>query len=152
MKKIIVVIVVTALMINCGEKKKETSNSISAESNTINKTIPIDLTNKGIGPIKAIAFGEVINEEMVAIGKKKFNTICSACHMVNQRLIGPALANIYERRSPEWVMNMILNPEIMTKEDPIAKALIKEYNNTIMINQNLNKKEVRAIAEYLRTL
>ena len=29
---------------------------------------------------------------------------------------------------------------------------IKEYNNVMMLNQNLTKDEARAIAEYLRTL
>jgi len=45
-----------------------------------------------------------------------------------------------------------LNPTEMLKEDPIAKALLKEYNNILMINQNLSEEEARAIAEYLRTL
>ena len=31
-------------------------------------------------------------------------------------------------------------------------ALLKEYNNTLMINQNLSQEEARAIVEYLRTL
>jgi cbb3-type cytochrome oxidase cytochrome c subunit len=72
--------------------------------------------------------------------------------MAEQRMIGPALKDIYDRRSPEWVMNMILNPEGMLKEDPIAKALLKEYNNAQMMNQNLSKEDARAVAEYLRTL
>ncbi|MEK9852248.1 MAG: cytochrome c, partial [Flavobacteriaceae bacterium] len=37
-------------------------------------------------------------------------------------------------------------------QDPIAKALLKEYNNVLMLNQNLEDSEARAIAEYLRTL
>jgi len=72
--------------------------------------------------------------------------------MPNRKLIGPAMNGIYERRSPEWVMNMLLNPTEMLKQDPIAKALLKEYNNVMMLNQNLEESEARAIAEYLRTL
>ena len=49
-------------------------------------------------------------------------------------------------------MNMLLNPTEMLKQDPIAKALLKEYNNVMMLNQNLEDSEARAIAEYLRTL
>ena len=49
-------------------------------------------------------------------------------------------------------MNMLLNPTEMVKEDPIGKALLAEYNNILMINQNLSQEEARAIAEYLRTL
>jgi len=62
------------------------------------------------------------------------------------------MQGIYERRSPEWVMNILLNPTEMLKKDPIARALLKEYNNIQMLNQNLSEEEARAIAEYLRTL
>ncbi|NNJ89000.1 MAG: cytochrome c, partial [Eudoraea sp.] len=93
-----------------------------------------------------------IDTEMAAAGEAQFNAICVACHMVDQRMIGPAMKGVYERRSPEWVMNMILNPDGMLREDPIAKALLKEYNNAIMLNQNLSQEDARALAEYLRTL
>ena len=72
--------------------------------------------------------------------------------MANRKLIGPAMKGIYERRSPEWVMNMLLNPAEMLKKDPIAIALLKEYNNVMMLNQNLTEDETRAIAEYFRSL
>ncbi len=72
--------------------------------------------------------------------------------MAEQRMIGRAKKGVYERRSPEWVMNMMLNPNGMLKDDPIAKALLKEYNNAIMLNQNLTEDEARDLAEYLRTL
>ena len=72
--------------------------------------------------------------------------------MAERKLIGPAMKGIYERRSPEWVMNMLLNPAEMLKQDPSAKALLEEYNNVMMLNQNLEESEARAIAEYMRTL
>ena len=72
--------------------------------------------------------------------------------MANRKLIGPAMKGIYERRSPEWVMNMLLNPAEMLKKDPVAIALLKEYNNIMMLNQNLTNEEARSISEYLRTL
>jgi len=40
----------------------------------------------------------------------------------------------------------------MLLNDPIAKALLKEYNNMIMLDQNLSEEDARALAEYLRTL
>jgi outer membrane protein OmpA-like peptidoglycan-associated protein len=40
----------------------------------------------------------------------------------------------------------------MLQKDPIAKALLKEYTNALMINQNLSEDEAKAVAEYLRTL
>jgi hypothetical protein len=47
---------------------------------------------------------------------------------------------------------MILNPDQMVKEDPIAKALLVEYNNIPMIGQGLTEEQARKILEYFRTL
>ena len=144
MRKLIIPLAMAGLIISCGEKK------VKAEP--VNEGVPVDMDNKGVGPIKSLTFADEIDTEMAAKGQKTFSTICVACHMAEQRLIGPALKGVYERRSPEWVMNMILNPDGMLKEDPIAKALLKEYNNAIMLNQNLSEEDARAVAEYLRTL
>jgi hypothetical protein len=72
--------------------------------------------------------------------------------MVNEESVGPAIKGILDRRSPEWIMNMILNPTEMLREDPIAKKLLAEYNNEYMYNQNLIEDEAREIIEYFRTL
>jgi len=47
-------------------------------------------------------------------------------------------------------MNMILNPDQMIKENPIAKKLFMEYLAP-MANQNLTQDEARSILEYFRT-
>jgi hypothetical protein len=57
-----------------------------------------------------------------------------------------------ERRTPEWIMNMILNPEEMIKNDPIAKQLLIDFNLAPMANQHLTQDEARKILEYFRTL
>lgn len=160
MKYWITLFALSLFVLSCGEKKEEKKdngfeiNRTKKEdtSKEVSEGVPVDLENKGIGPITSVDFGDEIDTELAAQGEAKFNAICIACHMVEQRMIGPAMKGIYERRSPEWVMNMILNPDGMLKEDPIAKALLKEYNNAIMLNQNLTQEEARAVAEYLRTL
>jgi hypothetical protein len=40
----------------------------------------------------------------------------------------------------------------MLAKDETAIALLKEYNNVMMLNQNLSQEETRALAEYFRTL
>ena len=153
------VLALGAMIASCGgtkEEKKdgfEVSRTKTEDTKTVEKEgVPVDLDNKGVVPITNMEFPDEINDEMAARGKAKFEAICVACHMAEKRMIGPALKGVYERRSPEWVMNMILNPDGMLKEDPIAKALLKEYNNAIMLNQNLTEDEARDVAEYLRTL
>ncbi|MCR9227262.1 MAG: cytochrome c [Flavobacteriaceae bacterium] len=159
MKKIVMVLALGAMIASCGGKKEEKKEGFEVSRTKTEDTkaqskegVPVDLDNKGVGPITDLEFPEEINEEMAARGKAKYDAICVACHMIDQRMIGPALKGVYDRRSPEWVMNMILNPDGMLKEDPIAKALLKEYNNAIMLNQNLTEDEARDVAEYLRTL
>jgi mono/diheme cytochrome c family protein len=161
MKKYLSVFGITVILMSCGTKKEEKKDEFEiTKTKTEEKApvaeeqegVPVDLDNKGVGPVTSVEFGESIDAELAATGEEKFKTICTACHMAEQRMVGPALKGVYERRSPEWVMNMILNPDGMIKEDPIAQALLKEYNNAIMLNQNLTEDEARAVAEYLRTL
>ncbi|MEM9362892.1 MAG: cytochrome c [Bacteroidota bacterium] len=148
------------LLLSCGRKKEEEKKDGFEVSRTKKEDkkaeardgVPVDLSNKGIGPIKEVIFTDEIDTEMAVRGEAQFNAVCVACHMVDQRMIGPPMKGVYERRSPEWVMNMILNPNGMLREDPIAKALLKEYNNAIMLNQNLSEEEARDLAEYFRTL
>ena len=159
MKKIFLYLALGAFIASCGGKKEEKKDGFEVsrtkteqKKEQASEGVPVDLNNKGIGPIKNLDFPADIDTEMAARGEASFNAICVACHMIDQRMIGPALKGVYDRRSPEWVMNMILNPDGMLKEDPIAKALLKEYNNAIMLNQNLTEEEARDLAEYLRTL
>ena len=88
---------------------------------------------------------------MAAKGKEVYEQMCSACHKIDKRFIGPAPKDILDRRTPEWVMNMILNPDEMVKKDPIGKKLLAEYLSP-MSNQNLTEDQARAILEYFRTL
>ena len=159
MKKIILTLS-ASLILSCGgnpEKKKggfEYNRTKKEESKSVVKSggVPIDLNNKGIGPVKDISFDLEIDLELAAQGEKSFTQKCTACHKTDAKFMGPAMKGIYERRHPAWVMNMLMNPTQMVKEDPIAKALLAEYNNILMINQNLSQDEARAISEYLRTL
>ncbi len=109
----------------------------------------VDMDNKGIGPISSVEVGD-IDDALVEEGKEIFKANCTACHKIKKRFVGPALKGVTERRAPEWIMNMILNPEGMVAEDPIAKALLAEYSSP-MANQSLSEDEARAIFEYLRT-
>lgn len=112
---------------------------------------PMD--NMGVGPItEAITLPETIDEALVTKGIEVYEAKCTACHKPDKKFIGPAPAGILERRNPAWVMNMILDPEKMTQEDPIAKKLLVEFNGAPMANQGLTQEEARAILEYFRTL
>ncbi len=107
------------------------------------------LVDKGVGPITSVELGE-IDPKLAKTGEEVFVAKCSACHKINKRFVGPALMDVTKRRSPEWIMNMILGPEKMIKENATAKKLLAEYM-TQMANQNLTQDEARSVLEYFRT-
>lgn len=156
----------TLIILSCGggeEQKKATTSKVKLKKQTTEKKVEakktetkpsktIDLTNKGVGPIKSLTLPAEIDQTMAAHGKDVFKKMCTACHKATKKFIGPAPKNILKRRTPEWVMNMILDPEGMVKNDPLAKQLLIEFNGSPMANQNLTEEEARAVLEYFRTL
>ena len=155
MKKLSIISMLLLLVIACKEYKQVISspeNKTLKEEVVQEETANAELTqNKGIGPIKSITLASEIDQELVTKGEEIHKLMCAACHKTDKRYIGPAPAGIMERRSPEWIMNMILNPDQMVKEDSIAKKLLAEYRAP-MANQNLTEEQARAILEYFRTL
>ena len=123
--------------------------SISCQNNS--KGIDA-LENKGVGPIINVILEDKVNISMANSGEKLFNQLCTSCHIINEDYIGPAMSGILDRRSPEWIMNMILNPIQMLEEDPIAIELLEKYNFEYMYDQNLLEEEAREILEYFRLL
>lgn len=111
--------------------------------------ITADELEYGIGPIRNLTLGDV-DPALAATGEQTFALKCSACHKLDERYIGPALGGVLDRRTPEYVMNMILNPEEMVQRHPEAKKLFAEFNFTPMANQQLTEEEARAVLEYLR--
>lgn len=157
----------SALLLSCGgkEEKKKEGFSVEREKTATEKPADaapaadatpaserIDLSNKGVGPITSITLDDEIDQAMAKKGEEVYNQMCLACHRVGKKFIGPAPNNILERRSPEWVMNMILNPEEMVKTDPLAKELLTEFNNAPMANQGLTEEQARSVLEFFRTL
>lgn len=154
------------MTLGCGEKKKEDTDSFKLERTAtqsekkaetpemsgIKASERVDLSSKGVGPITSLTLDPQIDLEMAAEGETVYNQMCLACHKIGKRFIGPAPNNILERRTPEWVMNMILVPEKMVKEDPLAKDLLVEFNGSPMANQGLSEEQARAVLEYFRTL
>ncbi len=105
----------------------------------------------GIGPVKEVKLDPQINQELVAKGKSIFDVKCITCHKFDEKLVGPPLKDVTKRRKPEWIMNQILNPEQMIKENMIAKSLaMSGQYPTPMTFQNVTVDDARAILEYFR--
>lgn len=103
----------------------------------------------GIGPVKEVKLSQ-IDRSLAVKGKQTFETKCYSCHRIDSKLVGPPLKDVTKRRKPEWIMNMILNPQQMTQENPIAKQLFATYLIQ-MTFQDVTQDDARAILEYFRT-
>lgn len=159
-------IIFSVLIMSCGGKEEKKKKRFSFERTKATEkpvkatpaedVVPasqrITLDEKGVGQIKDITLDPEINTEMAATGEAIYNSNCTACHKLDKRFIGPSPRGIMKRRSPEWIMNMILDPKLMTEQDRCAKDLLVEFNGAAMANQNLTVEETRAILEYFRTL
>lgn len=166
MKSIIKIssIILLALTMSCGgngEKKEKDKIKLNQKSKTEKTKEPAKqsgteisaddaLANIGIGPIKSVEVGEGIDTKLAVRGKEVFKNLCTACHKMDKKFVGPSISGVTKRRSPEWIMNMILNPQEMIKKDPIARQLLIESNMAVMANQNVSEEDARAILEYFR--
>jgi len=149
--KFIMLSAVALAMVSCGgDNTKKEVPAAKQEDMKIEAEASDPMANKGIGPISSVTLGE-IDPALVSEGEAVFKAKCTACHKISKKFVGPALQGVTQRRSPEWIMNMVLNPEEMIQNDPIAQKLIVEFNGAPMANQNLTEAEARAILEYFRT-
>jgi len=69
----------------------------------------------------------------VANGKSLFNSQCAACHKLDKKVIGPALGEVTQRRSKEWLYAWIKDNQALRESgDADAIAIYEEYNGSVM--------------------
>lgn len=142
-----------AMVMLCACQKSENAPVKQTESSNLASPKPAQPANpqldKGVGPIQVVKL-EPIDKKLAKSGKHIFEAKCMACHKLNKRFSGPPLGGITSQKTPEYIMNFILNPEGMTKDNPSGQALLEQYL-TAMPNLKLKPADARAVLEYLRT-
>lgn len=123
-------------------------NQTSDNSNVRSGLTPWQVKN-GIGPVKKDIKLGPINPKLVLEGKRLFNTTCIACHKLDTKFIGPSQRNLVERRTPEYIMNMILNPTGMIHKNPSAEKMLKKYK-VPMTDLHLTRHQARSLLEFFR--
>ena len=76
---------------------------------------------------------------------------CKACHyLTDQRLIGPGLEGVTERRDRDWLVSFIRNSQAMIDAgDSLAVALYEEYNKVPMPPFNYTDEQMDALLLYM---
>jgi len=112
---------------------------------------PVDApqADKGIGPVKDLKLGPV-DAKLAAQGHDLFVPNCGGCHGFDRDMTGPSLRGVLVRRTPEFVMNMLLNTAEMEQKNETVRALVKKFS-VPMPHPFITDDQARAILEYLRT-
>lgn len=140
---------VAVLVLACGGGDAAPPGDQAAAPSAGSDLTPFQLEH-GIGPITAPVELGAVDQGMAALGAEVFEVKCSACHKTTERYVGPELGGVTARRSPAFILNMILNPQEMIDRHPVVKGLLAEYMS-FMPNQGLTEQEARQVLEYLRT-
>lgn len=141
-------------VVGCGGGEPGSGSSGSSEAPGPGSAEPAsELTDwqmeNGIGPMTEPLELGAIDPALAGKGEEIFNLKCAACHKLDERYVAPPLRDVTARRTPEFVMNMMLNPLEMTQRHPVTRELLGEYF-TPMTPQGLTEGDARALLEYLR--
>lgn len=90
--------------------------------------------------------------QSAAEGATLFKQKCTSCHALNQKVVGPALKGVHERRKEEWLIKWIKNSQAMIAAgDPDAVKIYEEYNKTAMTAfPELSDDNVKSILAYIK--
>ena len=106
--------------------------------------------DRGVGPVK-VWNSVPVDRVRASRGKTRFQSQCVACHRLHSQQIGPALGDVTLRRRPEWILNMILDPEAMLAGNLAARRLLRIYNIR-MPPQGITKAQALDLLDYLRSI
>lgn len=159
MKKVIAFMALAAALYACGggsSNTSEQSNAAATEPTATENTETSGTSSydpkRGEGKFTAenVNVGATLDAAMATEGESISGVKCSSCHkMTDEKLVGPGWKGVTERRTPEWIMNFITNPDPMIDKDPEVQAQL-EICLVRMPNQGLNDDDARKILEFMR--
>ena len=92
------------------------------------------------------------DQNIVSSGESLFKGNCTVCHAINEVVIGPALRDVHERQSEEWIYAFIKNSQKVIKSgDKYAVDLYNQYNQTLMTSFDFSDDELNAILTYIKS-
>ncbi len=141
MKKILLFVGVLAFTLNsCGDKKKDESPAatepVKVEETTVEKT------------------DSDVKTEQVALGEKLFTEkTCTACHVLDTKLIGPSIKDIikiYDEQNGNIVQFLKGTAAPIVDTDPGQVAIMKANLDGFV--KDMTPEELQAVAAYMRSV
>jgi cytochrome c2 len=101
------------------------------------------------------SYSQEISKDPAAIsaGEALFNANCKTCHRVHQKLVGPALQDVYNRApSIDWIKSFVKNSSgVIASGDDYAVKLYNEYNKTQMTAfSSLKDEDIMNVLAYIQ--
>jgi len=115
---------------------------------------------RGIGPIPILALLVLLFPDVgsgqapdPSQGQATYGTYCAACHSTGpDRILGPGLGGVLERREHPWLVTKITAPErLLAEGDTITLRLVEEYGMA-MGNFGITPSQAEHILAYLGQL
>jgi mono/diheme cytochrome c family protein len=95
--------------------------------------------------------GAPVDSTLADLGARTFKRRCAACHAITgESRVGPDLAGVTRRRDLAWIRRMMLAPDSMTTNDPVAQMLKARYQVQMMVPGGVSPAESRGLVEFLR--
>ena len=144
------------LAISCGgdsNSEKEAGESADAPKSMVSDGPSGYDPKRGEGKYTAesLKLDAAIDAAKAKNGEAVVGVKCASCHkMTDEKLVGPGWKGVTTRRTPEWIMNFISNPDPMIEKDPAVQAQL-ELCLVRMPNQGLSDDESRNILEFMRS-
>ena len=151
MNKIAILLMTVSLCISCGKKESSDNDFSKPEATETTSSDPSSYDPKrGEGKFDTVELGAALDQAMAKTGEEVAGVKCTSCHkMTDEKLVGPGWKGVTERRTPQWIMNFITNPDPMIDKDPEVQAQL-EICLVRMPNQGISDEEARGILEYMR--
>jgi mono/diheme cytochrome c family protein len=93
-----------------------------------------------------------IKADPINEGRNIFVLKCMNCHRIDKDSTGPALANLEQRHSIDWIIKFVRSPSgIIKSGDSSATALFSKFNRTVMPDHTeLSDMDIRNIVSYIQ--
>ncbi|MFC2124534.1 c-type cytochrome [Bacteroidota bacterium] len=118
--------------------------SDSLQAKTTQDTVAIAGT---VAPEDGIPVDQVI----IDAGQTLFKNNCAVCHSLQDVIIGPPLAGVYERLSFEWISSFVRNSQqVIQSGDEYAVGIYNQYNKTEMTSFDFSDEEILSILAFIK--
>jgi cytochrome c551/c552 len=162
---LVLVIIGAVYVVGCGQKAEqapagaESSASTAAGSAT---PAPAGAWAPPGGDYAALDQGPraadtPVDAALAAKGKELFGNAtapgktCFTCHAFDKKIIGPPLGPVAKQRTAAWILAQIQHPDVMTANDPVAKALLAEYKAQMLVPGGVTEEEAKSLLEYVKS-